>query len=95
MGHELGIFNSYARRLTCLRVKVVLLVKSLKETPSCRLRFRAEERSMDSFSKSLDGSGGEAEIAAAPTLKQFLNTRTQKLASRVSERTPQAAKAYI
>ena len=45
---------------------------------------------MDSFSKSLDG-GGEAEIAAAaPTLKQFLNTRTQKLASRVSERTPQA-----
>ena len=53
-------------------------------------RFRVEEeRSMDSFSKSLDG-GGEAEIAAAPTLKQFLNTRTQKLASRVSERTPQA-----
>ena len=45
---------------------------------------------MDSFSKSLDGGGGEAEIAAAPTLKQFLNTRTQKLASRVSERTPQA-----
>ena len=29
LGHELGIFNSYARRLRCLRVKVVLLVKSV------------------------------------------------------------------